>query len=98
MKQQNFFTLQVLVFSLVAAAFTTVYITQPVLPVLRGEFGVSAATASLTVSAVILGIALANLPFGALADRLVHFPQVLPGRPRLGPPGHRQAEAGPHPR
>lgn len=70
MREQNFFTLQVLVFSLVAAAFATVYITQPVLPVLRGEFGVSAATASLTVSAVILGIALANLPFGALADRL----------------------------
>jgi MFS transporter, YNFM family, putative membrane transport protein len=70
MKDQSFFSLQALVFALVAAAFTTVYITQPVLPVLRGEFGVSAATASLTVSAVILGIALANLPFGALADRL----------------------------
>ncbi len=68
--QDNFLPLQALVFALVAAAFTTVYITQPVLPVLRGEFGVSAATASLTVSAVILGIALANLPFGALADRL----------------------------
>jgi YNFM family putative membrane transporter len=70
MKEHSFVSLQALVFSLVAAAFTTVYITQPVLPVIRGEFGVSAATASLTVSAVILGIALANLPFGALADRV----------------------------
>ncbi|MDI6852576.1 MAG: MFS transporter [Deltaproteobacteria bacterium] len=70
MKNTSFVSLQALVFALVAAAFTTVYITQPVLPVIRSEFGVTAATASLTVSAVILGIALANLPFGALADRL----------------------------
>lgn len=70
MKIASFVSLQALVFALVAAAFTTVYITQPVLPVIRSEFGVTATTASLTVSAVILGIALANLPFGALADRL----------------------------
>ncbi len=70
MKNSSFVSLQALVFALVAAAFATVYITQPVLPVIRGEFGVTAATASLTVSAVILGIALANLPFGVLADRL----------------------------
>jgi YNFM family putative membrane transporter len=37
--------------------------------VLRAEFGVSASVASLSVSAVILGIALASLPFGMLADR-----------------------------
>lgn len=62
-------TIQVLVFSLVAAAFTTVYITQPVLPVIQDEFAVDARTASLSVSMVIFGIALANLPFGILADR-----------------------------
>lgn len=61
-------TMQLLVFALVAAAFTNVYITQPVLPVLQQEFGVSASRASLTMSAVIFGMALANLPFGALAD------------------------------
>jgi YNFM family putative membrane transporter len=65
----GFAGLQTLVFALVAAAFATVYITQPVLPVLQQEFGVSPAVASLTVSGVILGIALANLPFGMLADR-----------------------------
>jgi YNFM family putative membrane transporter len=60
--------LQVMVFSLVAAAFTNVYITQPVLPVLQQEFGISASQASLTMSAVIFGMALANLPFGVMAD------------------------------
>jgi MFS transporter, YNFM family, putative membrane transport protein len=70
MNRQSFFTLQVMVFALVAAALTTVYITQPVLPILEQEFGVSPSQASYTVSAVILGISLANLPFGMLADRL----------------------------
>ena len=54
---------------MVAAAFSTVYITQPVLPVIQEEFGIDARVASLSVSMVILGIALANLPFGMLADR-----------------------------
>jgi MFS transporter, YNFM family, putative membrane transport protein len=69
MSQQNSFTLQTLVFGLVAAALTTVYITQPVLPIIEREFGVNPSQASYTVSAVILGISLANLPFGMLADR-----------------------------
>lgn len=71
--------LQWLVFALVGAVFTTVYIPQPVLPVLRQTFGVGAGTASLTVSAVVLGIALANLPFGALADRMAIRPILLTG-------------------
>ncbi len=71
--------LKALIFSLVASAFSTIYITQPVLPVLQAEFGVSAARASTTVSAVILGIALANLPFGALADRVRVRPLILAG-------------------
>lgn len=65
----NFFRLQALVFTLVAAAITNLYITQPVLPIIQQEFGVGAATASLTVSVVILGIALSNLPFGYMSDR-----------------------------
>ena len=71
--------LQWLVFALVGAVFTTVYIPQPVLPVLRQTFGVGEGTASLTVSAVVLGIALANLPFGALADRMAIRPILLTG-------------------
>ena len=69
MSEPNFFRLQALIFTLVAAAITNLYITQPVLPVIQQEFGVGAATASLTVSVVIFGIALSNLPFGYLADR-----------------------------
>lgn len=61
--------LQLLVFALVAAAFSNIYVTQPVLPVVQTEFGVSPTLASLTVSAVIAGLAVANLPFGWLADR-----------------------------
>jgi YNFM family putative membrane transporter len=67
------------VFSLVATAFTTVYITQPILPVIQEEFAVDARTASLSVSLVILGIALANLPFGMLADRYPIKPIILAG-------------------
>jgi Arabinose efflux permease len=59
----------VLIFVLVACAFATVYITQPVLPILQREFGLGPSTASLTVSAVILGMALTTLPIGILADR-----------------------------
>jgi len=43
---------QAVVFALVAATFLTVYVTQPVLPILRAEFGVTPGIASLTVSAV----------------------------------------------
>lgn len=71
--------LQSLVFSLVVAAFSTVYITQPVLPVLTEEFRVSEFMASLSVSAVILGMALANLPWGRLADRTPVRPIILLG-------------------
>jgi len=66
MDKPNFWGLQALVFALVAAAFTTVHITQPVLPILPREFGVSASLASLSVSAVILGIALASQPLSRL--------------------------------
>ena len=72
-------TVQLLVFSLVAAAFTTVYITQPVLPVIQDEFAVDPRTASLSISMVILGIALSNLPFGIFADRYAIKPILLTG-------------------
>ena len=72
-------TVQVLVFSLVAAAFTTVYITQPVLPIIQKEFAVNAKIASLSVSVVIFGIALANLPFGMIADQYPIKPIILTG-------------------
>lgn len=71
--------LQLAVFALVSAAFTNIYITQPVLPILQREFGVDLVMASFSVSAVVLGIALSNLPFGALADRVPIHPIILAG-------------------
>lgn len=71
--------LEISVFGLVAATFTTIYITQPVLPVIQTEFGVNETVASLTISLVVLGIALANLPFGRLADLLPIRPIILTG-------------------
>jgi YNFM family putative membrane transporter len=72
-------TTQALVFLLVASAFTVVYITQPVLPIIEHEFAVDARTASFSVSVVIFGIALANLPFGMIADRYSIKPIILVG-------------------
>jgi MFS transporter, YNFM family, putative membrane transport protein len=70
MDNPSYFRLQITVFTLVSAAFTNIYITQPVLPVLQHEFSADMVVVSLTVSGVILGIACSNLPFGFLADRL----------------------------
>jgi len=58
------------VFALVAAAFANIYVTQPVLPLIEREFDATTASTAWTVSAVLLGIALANLPFGWLSDRV----------------------------
>jgi len=71
--------LQLIVFALVSAAFTNIYLTQPVLPVLQSEFGVNLVQASCSVSVVVLGIAIANLPFGLLVDRFAIQPIILVG-------------------
>ncbi|MCP4694613.1 MAG: MFS transporter [Desulfobacterales bacterium] len=73
------FKLQFVVFALVSASFTSIYITQPILPVLQEEFGVTPVRVSLTVSAVILGIVLSNLFFGFLSDRFSIHPIILVG-------------------
>lgn len=78
-KSTSALRLQTIVFSLVSASFTTIYLLQPVLPVLQQEFGVDENKASLGISAVILGIALSNLPFGHLADRRPIKPIILVG-------------------
>lgn len=79
MKSTSAFRLQAIVFALVSASFTTIYLLQPVLPVLQQEFGVDENQASLGISAVILGIALSNLPFGRLADRRPIKPIIFVG-------------------
>jgi len=53
-----------------AACYADMYITQPVLPLLSREFGVSPAQAGLSVSAVVVGIAVASTFYGPLSDAL----------------------------
>lgn len=72
-------SLLALIFVLVTCAFTTIYITQPVLPILRAQFGISPSMASLSVSAVILGMAVTTLPIGILADRYPARRLILAG-------------------
>jgi YNFM family putative membrane transporter len=50
------------------AAYADMYVTQPLLPDLSREFGVGPARAGLTVSAVVLAIALASVLYGPLSD------------------------------
>lgn len=73
------FKLGAAVCALVTAAFTNIYITQPILPVLEAEFGVSIVQVSFTVSFVILGIVISNLPFGWLSDRIAIHPILMGG-------------------
>ena len=75
----SFSRLQLAVFALVSASFANIYITQPVLPVLQDEFSVDLVIVSLTVSVVILGIALSTLPFGVLVDRVSIRPIIFVG-------------------
>lgn len=77
MKTLSKTSIQALVFLLVGTSFTVLYITQAVLPILEQEFGIDPRTASLSISMVIFGIAVANLPFGMLADRSPIKPIVL---------------------
>lgn len=79
MKHLSPITLQALVFSLVSACFSTIYLVQPVLPVLQAEFGVSIARAAQTVSVVILGVAFSTLTFGRLADMYPVKPLIVLG-------------------
>lgn len=51
-------------------AFLTLYVTQPLLPMLEGIFHASKAAVGLTVSASTMGVALAAPIFGALTERL----------------------------
>lgn len=78
-KIEQFFGVQVISFCLVAAAFTTIYIPQPVLPFIQQEFNVNEVFASLTVSVVIFGIALSNLLFGKLSDIYPIKPIIMIG-------------------
>lgn len=61
------------------AVFADMYITQPLLPQLAGDFGVDAATAGLTLSAVVMTTALASSAYGPLSDLLGRRPIMVGG-------------------
>lgn len=71
--------IEIAVCALVTVAFTNIYLTQPILPVLQTEFGVTTVQVSLTVSCVILGIVLSNLVFGYLSDQFSIVPILTLG-------------------
>jgi YNFM family putative membrane transporter len=52
------------------AVFADTYITQPLLPLFGTKFGVSAAVAGSTISAVVFSIAATSLFYGPLADSI----------------------------
>lgn len=60
-----------------AIVLADMYLTQPILPVLSHEFGVAPATAGLSVSMVVLFIALASTVFGPLSDMLGRKPVMV---------------------
>jgi YNFM family putative membrane transporter len=61
------------------AVFADMYITQPLLPQLSHDFGVPAATAGLTISAVVLTTALTSSGYGPLSDVLGRRPLMVWG-------------------
>jgi len=59
------------------AVFSDLYVTQPILPLLSREFGVPAPTAALTLSVVVLMIALVSSAWGPLADAFGRKPVMV---------------------
>ncbi len=57
--------------------FSDMYLTQPILPLLSREFGVAPAAAGLSVSLVVLCIALASTAYGPLSDTLGRRPVMV---------------------
>jgi YNFM family putative membrane transporter len=59
------------------AIYADMYITQPILPLLSDEFAVAPATAGLTISAVVVMIAIASSVYGPLSDALGRKPVMV---------------------
>lgn len=59
------------------AVFSNMYITQPVLPVIGQEFGLTPAEAGLTVSSLVLAIAASSIFYGVLSDRVGRKPVMV---------------------
>jgi YNFM family putative membrane transporter len=59
------------------AAYSDLYITQPILPLLSHEFGISPATAGLSISVVVLMIAIVSSAYGSLSDVVGRKPVMV---------------------
>ena len=59
------------------AVFSDLYITQPILPILTARFGVPPAAAGLSVSVVVLMIAVASPLWGSLSDAVGRKPVIV---------------------
>src|SRR5262249_45270194 len=59
------------------AVYADMYVTQPILPLLSKEFGILPASAGLTVSVVVLMIALVSSAYGSLSDRIGRKPVMV---------------------
>ncbi|SDS55928.1 MFS transporter, YNFM family, putative membrane transport protein [Brevibacterium sandarakinum] len=61
------------------SVFLVLYETQGLLPAIRGAYGIDAPTASLTVSATNVAMAVFLIPFSLLAPRIGHARQIAGG-------------------
>src|SRR5260370_39189030 len=61
----------------IAAIFSNLYATQPILPILSQSFAVSPALSALTVSVPVLCVALASVIYGPLSDRIGRKPVMI---------------------
>ncbi|MGO2862731.1 MAG: MFS transporter, partial [Brevibacterium sp.] len=61
------------------AVFLVLYETQGLLPAIRDAYGIDAPTASLTVSATNVAMAVFLIPFSMLASRIGHARQIAGG-------------------
>ena len=59
------------------AVYADLYITQPILPLLSKEFHIAPATAGLTISVVVLMIALVSSSYGSLSDAVGRKPVMV---------------------
>jgi YNFM family putative membrane transporter len=60
-----------------AFIFANMYTTQAILPVLSQDFGISASAAGLTVSLLVLAVAIGSLFYGPLSDRVGRKPVMV---------------------
>lgn len=67
----------VTLYGVTAAVFADMYIAQPILPLLSREFDIAPATAGLSLSVVVLAIALASSGYGLLSDAYGRKPVMV---------------------